>query len=721
MKRIIYIFFFISLVCVAPVFGQQPDLTKIKDQKSRVNSFLAYCDSIKILLAAHGFENSHSSQNLTSLAMEGLNIAAQDDAGSRAKLFAYAAEGFFYENPMNGDSVKFYYSKSLEEAKKSGSAILIINATVALMHISFEMEGSKNSQYLKGILQKVTDTTKDKEALAKGYAALGNFYQQKSYYSTSQDFYLKSILILKKEMDSVKEGHIRSDYVNECYTLAQLYLKTGSPDQALGMLREGEGVPGMPMLIKTRYKAQFIKLFTLTGHIDSAIVYFDKYIRPLEAQFLTAKEVPYEIILSNLSIGEYYLNKGLVKEAFPYIEKGDRLGLKSGQPVFSYKGEILLGKYFFKTGDYKKAIESLSAALPVVKQFSKEDFAEATKYMGMSLQAEGKYADAIKYFTQYANDLDSLTSEKISVNLADEATRYETGRKESRINYLDNENRLRDLELQKASRTRLLLIFGLGALGIISLLLFFIYRNREKTNKILNDRNLQLDRVNNELSVANETKAILFGVISHDLRAPVSKIVQMVNLQKEKAGNLSNDEFAERIHNASENVLETMEDLLLWSKSQMKNFTPQFRMVSGSQLVKQEIELFKEEINDKKLSINLKSTNEVSYQTDENFLTVIIRNILQNAIRNSAAGKVIEIELLKNSIIITNKSENPDVEKLSLLLAQKNINSQKSGFGLQMARGLADKIGVKIRFVQMDDDRIAASLEWQESLPTPAL
>ena len=39
--------------------------------------------------------------------------------------------------------------------------------------------------------------------------------------------------------------------------------------------------------------------------------------------------------------------------------------------------------------------------------------------------------------------------------------------------------------------------------------------------------------LNNELSVANDTKAKLFGVISHDLRAPVSSIVQLLHLQKE--------------------------------------------------------------------------------------------------------------------------------------------------------------------------------------------
>ncbi|MEO6820176.1 MAG: HAMP domain-containing sensor histidine kinase, partial [Ginsengibacter sp.] len=389
------------------------------------------------------------------------------------------------------------------------------------------------------------------------------------------------------------------------------------------------------------------------------------------------------------------------------------------EPVFIYEGQVLAGKYYFKTGDFKKAVEWLSRALPIAKQFSKEDYAEAIKYMGLSLQAEGKDGDAIKYFSEYSSILDSITAKKISTNLADQATRYETGRKEIRIKFLDNENRVRNLELQKASRTRLILIISLCGLGIISLLLYSIYSNREKMNIQLNDRNVQLDKVNNELSVANETKATLFGIIAHDLRAPVSKIVQMIHLQKANPtinGINATEDFSERINEASENVLETMEDLLLWSKSQMKNFKPQFRMVNINHLISQEINLFKEEINDKKLLININTDQQISYRSDENFLAVIIRNLLQNAIKNSSEGKVINIEILKDQIVISNNCNKEEVNKLNLLLEQKNISSQYSGFGLQMAKGLANQIGLKIYFKENGNDIISVVVEGLENL-----
>ena len=190
---------------------------------------------------------------------------------------------------------------------------------------------------------------------------------------------------------------------------------------------------------------------------------------------------------------------------------------------------------------------------------------------------------------------DTLTKEKLSRTFADLETHYQTNEKENRIIALNQKSKLDALELKQASNTRTLLILGLISLGIFSLLLYFIYRNKEKLNKILNQRNRQLDDLNHELSVANDTKARLFGVISHDLRTPVSRIVQLLHLQKANPEYFNNElrrQHEDRINKASQNVLETMEDLLLWSKSQMNNFTPQYKVIKIAPLLLQEMRTF---------------------------------------------------------------------------------------------------------------------------------
>jgi signal transduction histidine kinase len=255
----------------------------------------------------------------------------------------------------------------------------------------------------------------------------------------------------------------------------------------------------------------------------------------------------------------------------------------------------------------------------------------------------------------------------------------------------------------------------LGALGIISLLLYFIYRNKEKTNKILNKQNNQLETLNTELAVANETKAKLFGIIGHDLRAPVSQIVQLLQLQKENPQLLNEQsriQHEARLKNASENVLETMEDLLLWSKSQMQHFTPQFVPVKISETVEKELNLLNQQIEDKNLKISNELSENLLRKTDENFLSIIIRNLLQNAIKYSDEGTLVLISADEQNIFITNHSSQANADGLNALLQNIKVDSKNSGLGLQIASDLAASINAKIFFSKKTDDTITTTINW---------
>ena len=179
------------------------------------------------------------------------------------------------------------------------------------------------------------------------------------------------------------------------------------------------------------------------------------------------------------------------------------------------------------------------------------------------------------------------------------------------------------LELQNASRTRLFLILGLISLGIIALLLYFIYRNKENLNKVLNAQNKQLDELNHELAIANDTKAKLFGIIGHDMRAPVSQIVQLLQLQKENPHLLTGEaktKHEEKLKTASENVLETMEDLLLWSKSQMQSFKPRFVPVNITDIIQKELSLTQQRLEDRNIRVQNEMPEHFMQKTDENFV-----------------------------------------------------------------------------------------------------
>ncbi len=702
---------FLSILIVAlnlissVVKSQSPDLSKIKNDNEKIEAWLNYCAELR--LNKNGAKDNYVV--LQKAGLKGLQLVKPDDDSDKASFFLYTALGCYYQ--LKADSAQYYFYQSLYSAQKANETKLIAGACEALMSINFQMQQPDKVDSCKSILQTIADTTKDKPILQDIYSAFGSYYQQKSFYSTAQDYYIKSIELREKDVDTTKNTKAKFDYAIQCDQLSKLYLNTEMADKSLTALRKGERFANVSPVVSNRLLSSFVEAFTTSGNIDSALYYNNELAVNTKGQSI----FPSELVSSNLNIAIYYIDHKLYDKAYPYLNKGDSLAAIIQSPFLIFQAQMIKGRYFEEIKQPDKALPLLSQALPIAQQLNKDLYSNILQYMALAYKEKGDLQKALEYYEGYSGAKDTLTKEKISRNFADLETHYQTAEKENQIVVLDQKNKLNMLELKQASNTRNLLILGLVSLGIFSLLLYFIYRNKEKLNKILNQRNQQLDELNNELSVANDTKAKLFGVISHDLRAPVSSIVQLLHLQKENPESFNKqlrNQYNERLNKASENVLETMEDLLLWSKSQMNNFVPQKKTIKIAPLLTQEKELFDEQIKEKDLRLYIKVSPEISRNTDENFIAVILRNLIQNAIKQCDDKATITISADSDTITITNPSPNKNAAELNLILQQTLINSKYSGLGLQIVKDLANRLGLKIFYKQEDDQNISAVISW---------
>ncbi len=694
-----------ALVFCTKAFSQQPDLAKLASNEEKIKAWINYCEQLRL-------NNSGSKDNyvvLKQAALKGLTMAKAGDADSRSQFFFYTALGYYYQ--LAFDSAQFYFYESLHTAQEGHVAQRITRACVALIPVNFQLQQKDKVEECKNILQSITDTTKNESILQDGYYALGSYYQQKSYYSTAQDYFIKSLQLREKQVDTTADLKKKFDYAIQCDMLSKLYLNTQMADKSINTLRQAERFANVSPNVNNRLLSSFVEAYTTSGNIDSALYYN----RKLEEGTKNSRVFTSETVSANLNLAIYYIDHKQYAKALPFLQKGDTIATQIQSPYMIFQAQMIKGKFLEETGKYDQAISLLLQSLPVAKQFSRELYSNILKLLALAQKGKGNAGAALPYYEQYTEQSDSISKEKLSANFADQETRYETKQKEERIASLGKENRLHVLELQNASRTRLLLIIGLTASGIISLLLYFIYRNKEKLNQVLNERNNQLDELNGQLAIANDTKAKLFGIIGHDLRSPVSQIVQLLQLQKEKPALLnepSGKNHEEKIKAASENVLETMEDLLLWSKSQMQQFTPQFRKVLIADVVLKESALVQQQAEDKNISIKNEVPPAFTQKTDENFLEVIVRNLLQNAVKYSHAASVISISCDNNHLYISNQVAEGNAEILNALLQNKKVSSKSSGLGLQIANDLAVAIGVKILFTKTGDQRLTAIISW---------
>jgi signal transduction histidine kinase len=703
-KKLQQLFIFLIIIHSLQAKAQGPDLSRIPEEKLKIKAWLNYCDSLR--------NNNPTAANypiLQQAGLRGVELVPQNDPEDRSRFYLYAAIGSYYQ--LKFDTAQYFFYQSLLAGQQANSAQRIVAACIALIPVNFQMGQPDKVESCKNILQAVADTSKDKSILQDCYYALGSYYQQRSYYSTAQDYFIKSIELREPYVDTTKEIKKKFDYAIQRDMLSKLYLNTQMPDKSLNSLRQARRFLSVSPIVEARLLSSFVEAFTISGNIDSALYYNSL----LEEHTRNNPMFPSEIVTSNLNIAIYYIDHLQYGQALPYINKADSINIQVKSPILIFQMDMIKGRYFEGIGKYDQAIGFLTLAIPIARQYGKELYSDVLKYMAIAQKGKGNNLAAVQYYEQYVQQSDSITKEKLSRNFADQETRYQTNQKEQQIASLDKENRVHVLELQNASRTRLLLVLGLAALGVIALLLYFIYRNKEKLNKVLNLQNERLEELNAALATANETKAKLFGIIGHDLRSPVSQIVQLLRLQKEKPELLSpqsRQKHEERLKTASENVLETMEDLLLWSKSQMQQFTPQFNEVVVLEILKKELSLLEQQIQDKNIKIDLQVGDQLIRQTDDNFLSIIIRNLLQNAIKYSDPGSVISISTNGKNICVSNPSSQTDAESLNAVLSNGKVDSKTSGLGLQIAGDLATSIRAKLFFKRLEN-MLTAVLSWE--------
>ena len=226
-------------------------------------------------------------------------------------------------------------------------------------------------------------------------------------------------------------------------------------------------------------------------------------------------------------------------------------------------------------------------------------------------------------------------------------------------------------------------------------LLYWQNRTRTKVNRTLITLNSQLDE-------ANEVKTRFMGILNHDLRAPVTNLINILHLQKEAPGLMDETKTAahsERIRGQAVSLLETMEDLLSWSKGQMKNFQPQRKDIAAGNLFTDIKNTFS---GTPDITLQFSDPEALVFHTDEYFIKTIMRNLTSNAIKSlkgNPAGNIQWTAFMENGKKILTVADNgPGIsdEALKPLYDESMPSTLKSGLGLHLVRDLAKIISCEV-------------------------
>ena len=211
-----------------------------------------------------------------------------------------------------------------------------------------------------------------------------------------------------------------------------------------------------------------------------------------------------------------------------------------------------------------------------------------------------------------------------------------------------------------------------------------------------------------------------FGILNHDLRSPITSLVSFLHLQNDAPEFLEKTEkqrLEAQTTKSAEQLLTQMEDLLLWSKSQMENFQPH----PSSFYVEELFDQLKQEIIwNKNTTVEFMSEKKLKIYTDKEYLRTILRNILSNAnkiLTDKADAKIICLAAEKPGHILIEVIDNgggAELSKFRGLVYDDEAVGIRHGLGMHVIRELCQALNAKISVdsnKEMGETKISLKIE----------
>ena len=260
---------------------------------------------------------------------------------------------------------------------------------------------------------------------------------------------------------------------------------------------------------------------------------------------------------------------------------------------------------------------------------------------------------------------------------------------------------------------RILVIIGSLIAVIMGVSFFWIVKLR---GEIRQRKQIQkaLEKAKQDADEANEFKSSFMARMSHEIRTPLNAITGMAYLMKKTNLTLTQKMYADRITQASSNMLSIINDILDYSKIEAGKVELETVPFSMDQVIQDVINIVSYKIEEQEIGFKLSKDPLVPnwFLGDSKRIEQIILNILNNAAKFTSKGEVsLDIRLIakendkyhlsftiKDTGIGMNKEQ---VNNLFLPFTQGDSSINRrfggSGLGLSIVKNLVDMMDGQIQ------------------------
>jgi signal transduction histidine kinase len=567
---------------------------------------------------------------------------------------------------------------------------------VVLCELSWELRNSepeKSIDYGKEAI-KFAEKHKNYEELVKAHSYIGVSYRILGNYSEAMDYYFKGLELAKTHQQTEQEGYA---YIN----IGNLHIYQGYYYNAIENLMKGkiiaEKLSHKRMLGYVQLnigRAQMLRNENLEA--------LENFKKALDIRIVinqvSGMAVCYKYIGDiNLRLGKNSLALNNYKQSLDVVDKSMDKDLYANILTVLSKANLL-------KGNYNLAQTNAMMSMEIAKEIgAKLIIRDNLKVLSEIDLKTNQYKSASKHLECIINYNDTLFNQQLSEKMFNLEYQFEKQKDQAEIDLLNKDKRIQELELRRANTFNIALLIILGLISASFVYVLISLKHRRTQNQLLEKQKKELDNI-------NKTMDKMFLIIGHDLRGPIGNLKSLIEMlleDEEVTKDKSLFETFSIFMKSVQSVIDLLENLLLWAKSQRNEISFQPENLNINNVVNRNLQLFRTIADHKGVKLIVKTESDFNVFADKNMLMTVVRNIISNAIKYTPTGGFIEIKVeLENDfskITIKDSGVGFSSEIAKKIFDTKNFyttsgtnNEVGSGLGLLLSKEFVELNGGKI-------------------------
>ena len=393
-----------------------------------------------------------------------------DQQASIAK--TYSNMGYLYDIQSDFSNALIYYFKALDVYENLDSlkeTAITLNSIGVVYDLQSEY-GKALNYYHKAL--KIFEEIENKYGVAQAVGNIGVVYQIQEEFDKALDYYIKALKIYE-ELGKEYGVSINLGNIGMVYRMQKEYDK--SLDYYLKALKINKKLKNKSLLVDNT--TNIGTLYRLTGRYEESLEYYKKALeisKKIDDKYCNGRSY------GNLGIFYLELAKDSVRKLYP-----NNHIIKENSP------QVLLGR----------AVNYLTESISYVESIGADnEVQEFQQYLSDAYALQEDYKNAYETYKSHTILKDSIFNIDKQKAIANLEAKRENELNQKEIEILKQENKFKT----KISYYLWILI---GMVVVILSILFFLYRNKKKSNVNLAQKNELIEQANIELGTLNSDLA----------------------------------------------------------------------------------------------------------------------------------------------------------------------------------------------------------------------